>query len=77
MVTSWGALVMPPGTPPAIVAQLSKAIQEIAAQPSMRERFLNAGARAIASTPQEAAAFAASERVKWKEVVRLSGARLD
>ena len=77
VVTSWGALVMPAGTPGAITQKLSQAVQEIAAQPALKERFLNAGTRAIASTPQEAAAFAARERVKWKEVVRLSGARAD
>lgn len=75
--TSWGALVMPAGTPPAIVAQLSKAVHDIAAQPGMKERFLAAGARLVSSTPSETTAFAASERVKWKEVVRLSGAKLD
>ena len=77
VVTSWGALVMPAGTPGAITQKLSQAVQEIAAQPALKERFLNAGTRAIASTPQEAAAFAARERVKWKEVVRVSGARAE
>ena len=77
VVTSWGALVMPAGTPGAITQKLSQAVQEIAAQPALKERFLNAGTRAIASTPQEAAAFAARERVKWKEVVRISGARAE
>ena len=77
VVTSWGALVMPAGTPAAITGRLSQAVQEIAAQPATKERFLNAGARIVSATPQETAAFAARERVKWKEAVRLSGARLD
>ena len=66
-----------PGTPAAIVAQLSRAVHDIALQPATKERFLAAGARLVSSTPQETAAFVVSERVKWKEVVRLSGARLD
>ena len=77
IITSWGAIVMPAGTPPAITARLSQAMQDIAAQPAMKERFLVTGARITASTPQETAAFAARERVKWKEVVRLSGARVE
>jgi tripartite-type tricarboxylate transporter receptor subunit TctC len=76
VITSWGAFVMPPGTPAAITAQLSKAIQEILSQPEVKERFLKIGARAVPSTPQETAAFAAAERVKWKEIVQLSGAKL-
>ncbi len=53
-ITSWGALVMPAGRPAAITARLSQAMQEIAAQPAMKERFLTAGARITACTPQEA-----------------------
>ena len=77
VVTSWGAFVMPAATPPAIVAKLSRAISEIAADASVQQRFLAAGARAISSTPQETVAFAAKERQKWSEVVRVSGARVE
>ena len=77
VVTSWGALVMPAGTPAAITGRLSQAVRDIAAEPATKERFLNAGARIVSATPQETAAFAARERIKWKEAVRLSGARLD
>ena len=77
VITSWGAFVMPAGTPAAILDRLSQAIQGIAAQPETKERFLNAGARAVAATPQETAALAARERVKWREVIHLSGAKVE
>jgi tripartite-type tricarboxylate transporter receptor subunit TctC len=77
IVTSWGAFVMPAATPPAIVNKLSGTIQAIAKEAPFQERFMNAGARAISSTPQEAAAFAAQERKKWSEVVRVSGAKVE
>ena len=77
VITSWGAFVMPKGTPAAIVAKLSAAIQAIAAEPAMQQRFLDTGARTVATTPQETAAFAERERVKWKEVVQLSGAKIE
>ncbi len=77
VITSWGALVMPAATPAAITQKLSQAMQEIAAEPATRERFLATGARLTASSPQETAAFAARERIKWKDVVRLSGAKLE
>jgi tripartite-type tricarboxylate transporter receptor subunit TctC len=77
VITSWGAMVMPGATSPAITTKLSKAIQDILSQPAMKERFLQAGARAIYASPADTAAFAAAERLKWKEVVRLSGAKLD
>ena len=75
--TSWGAFVVPKGTPAAIVSKLSSAVQAIAAEPAMQQRFLETGARSISSNPQEAAAFAERERVKWKEVVQISGAKME
>jgi len=77
IITSWGAFVLPKGTPAAIVTKLSTAIQAIAAEPAMQQRFLDAGARAVSTTPQDTAAFAERERVKWKEVVQISGAKLE
>ncbi len=77
IITSWGAFVVPKGTPPAIVNKLSSAVQAIASEPAMQQRFLETGARAVSSSPQETAAFAERERIKWKEVVQISGAKLD
>ncbi len=77
VITSWGALVMPAGTPAAITNRLSQAMQDVAAQPAMKERLFTAGARITSSTPAETVAMAARERVKWKEVVRLSGAKVE
>ena len=77
VVTSWGAFVMPKGTPNAIIDKLSAAIAEIAKDPVVKDKYLQTGALLIATTPRETEAFAASERVKWKEIVRLSGAKMD
>ena len=77
VVTSWGAFVVPAGTPAAITSKLSAAIREFAADPAQQQRFLGTGARSVSMTPQETAAFAARERVKWKEVVRVSGAKAE
>jgi tripartite-type tricarboxylate transporter receptor subunit TctC len=77
IITSWGAFVLPKGTPAAIVAKLSDAIKEIAADPAMQKRFLEGGARTISTTPQDTFAFAERERVKWKAMVEMTGAKLD
>ena len=77
VVTSWGAFVMPKGTPSAIVNKLSQTMQDIAAEPETQKRFLEVGARSVSSTPKEIFDFAEKERVKWKAVVLASGARLD
>lgn len=77
LITSWGAFVLPKGTPPAILNKLSGAIRAIAAEPAMQQRFLETGARTVSTTPAETVAFAEKERIKWKEVVQISGAKMD
>ncbi len=77
VVTSWAAFVFPAGTPRPIIDKLAAAMKQIAAEPEIQKRFLVAGARCIASTPEEAVAYAARERAMWKDVVALSGAKVE
>jgi tripartite-type tricarboxylate transporter receptor subunit TctC len=77
VVTSWAAFVFPKATPRGIVDKVSAAMHKIAADPAIQKRFEVAGARCIASTPEEALAYAARERTVWKDVVALSGARVE
>ncbi len=75
VVTSWASIEVPARTPRPIIDKLSAMMQKIAADPALQQRFLKAGARSIASTPEAAAAYAARERVMWKEMVKISGAK--
>lgn len=77
VVTSWAAYVVPRGTPRAIVDKLSVTMREISAEPALQARFQVAGARSIGSTPEEALAYAAKERVMWQEMVKVSGAKVE
>jgi len=73
VVTSWAAFVVPAATPRPVIDKLAAAMKQLAADPDIQKRFLAAGARCIASTPEEAIAYATKERAMWKEVVALSG----
>jgi tripartite-type tricarboxylate transporter receptor subunit TctC len=77
VVTSWCAMAFPAGVPAPIVARANAAMRTAAAEPAFQQRFLSAGARALWSTPEDAASRAARERPMWREVVRVSGARLE
>ena len=77
VVTSWAAFVVPKATPAAIVQKISQALQEIAKEPSVQERFQVAGARVLGSVPDEVVKLAHKERPMWQEMVRVSGAKLD
>ncbi len=75
VVTSWAGFVLPAGTPRPIVDKLAATQKEIAADAAMQKRFLVAGARILASTPEEIAAHGARERPMWREMVKISGAQ--
>jgi tripartite-type tricarboxylate transporter receptor subunit TctC len=73
VVTSWGAYVLPAGTPQPIVDRITAVHKEIAADPGMQKRFLAAGGQILTTTQAEAKAFAAKETTMWREMVKISG----
>jgi len=77
VVTSWCAMAFPAGVPKPIVDRASDAIREVSAAPAFQQRVLQAGARAVYSTPEAVTERVARERPMWQEVVRISGAKLD
>jgi tripartite-type tricarboxylate transporter receptor subunit TctC len=77
VVTSWGAFIVPAGTARAVIDRLSAVMSQIAADAAVQRRFLIAGGRCIASTPEQARARALKERPMWQEMVRISGAKAE
>jgi tripartite-type tricarboxylate transporter receptor subunit TctC len=74
---TWHGVVVPTGTPAAIVARLNREIVAILHLPEVVERLSSQGAEALGSTPEEFAAYIRSETVKWAKVVRDSGAKAE
>jgi tripartite-type tricarboxylate transporter receptor subunit TctC len=75
--TGWFGVVMPAGTPVEIVGRMNAELVTALKRQEIRERVLAAGAEASPSTPEEFGALIRSEIVKWGEVVRASGAKVD
>jgi tripartite-type tricarboxylate transporter receptor subunit TctC len=73
----WFGVVMPAGTPPYIVGRMNAELVAALKRQDMRERVIAAGAEPSPSTPEEFGALIRSEIVKWAEVVKASGAKLD
>ena len=73
VVTSWAAFIVPAGTPRPLIDKIAAAMKKISNDAELQKRFEVAGAHCIASTPEEATAFANKERAMWKDVVALSG----
>jgi tripartite-type tricarboxylate transporter receptor subunit TctC len=74
---TWHGVVVPAGTPAAIVARLNREIVAILHMPEIVERLSGQGAEALGSTPEEFAAYIRSETLKWARVVRDSGAKAE
>ena len=75
--SSWFVVMAPAGTPEPIVSRLSGEIDKILKKPAVLERMKTLGADPVGGTPQQLAKHLASETTKWREVARLSGAKLD
>jgi len=74
---SWFVMVAPRGTPDAIVSRVSSEVDRILKKPEVIERFRALGAEPVGGTPADLARFIADETTKWREVVRISGAKID
>jgi tripartite-type tricarboxylate transporter receptor subunit TctC len=68
--TSWGAVMTTAGTLAPAIARLNEVLRESLASPSIIQRMTSAGVDPQSSTPEELAAFIASESEKWGRVVR-------
>ena len=70
-------LLVPAGTPKAVVDKLSGEVLRILAQPDIREKISAQGFDVIASTPEQFAAQIRTEVEKWGKVIRSAGIKVD
>ena len=70
VVVFWQGMVMPAGTPKAIIDKLDKAIARVAADPDMIERFKPQGVEIRASTQAEFKDFMSKEEVRWSRLIK-------
>ena len=76
-VGSWQGVFAPAGTPPDIVKRLNAEIVKALNLPDVREKLGGLGAEIVADSPEEFSALVKAEVVKWADVVKKSGAKVD
>ena len=76
-VGSWQGVFAPAGTPSAIVKRLNTEIVKILNLPDVKEKLAGLGAEPVGNTSEEFGALVKSEVVKWADVVKKSGAKVD
>jgi tripartite-type tricarboxylate transporter receptor subunit TctC len=73
----WLGVLVPKGTPSAIVNRLNAEITKVVSRPEVRAEWAKQGAVAMTMTPEEFARYVADDVVKWEKIVKLSGAKAD
>jgi tripartite-type tricarboxylate transporter receptor subunit TctC len=74
-VSGWVGLVAPAGTPPEVVAKLSREIARIVKNPEVQAKIV--GTDVVGSTPEEFGAFMRAETRKWGQLVNKANIRAD
>jgi tripartite-type tricarboxylate transporter receptor subunit TctC len=72
-VTTWHGILVPAGTPPAIVSRLHGALVRIVALPEMQRQLAALGMEPETGTPAQFAADIAADVRHWAEVLRRTG----
>jgi tripartite-type tricarboxylate transporter receptor subunit TctC len=76
-VNSWTGILVPAGTPAAVVTRLHRETERIMKSDEMRQYVINQGAEAEAVGPAEFAEAIKAETLRWGAVVKASGAKVD
>lgn len=69
----WNGVMVPAGTPPAVVRRIHQALAKALAIPALRERIVQIGSEPVGSSPEEFTAFIKSEFSAWAKVIKEVG----
>ena len=75
--SSWFGLLAPAGTPADIVSRIQQEVTKSLGTAAMKEKLLAQGAIPGGNTPEQFNTFIDAEHVKWAQVVKVSGAKVD
>jgi len=74
---AWQGVMVPTGTPQAVVDKLNAEIDKALKSPDVRDRLALQGAEPLGSTPQEYGAYVKKELNRWAGVVKATGVTLE
>jgi len=76
-ISNWLGVLVPAGTPAAIIARLNAEIRHANNDAEMKKQLLAVGIEPVHSTPEEFAQLIRADLAKWGKIVKASGARID
>ncbi len=75
--SSWNGILVPVGTPRAIVTKLNSELVKILHAPNVLDRLESDGPIPVGNSPQEFAAHIKAEQAKWSKVIREAHVRIE
>jgi tripartite-type tricarboxylate transporter receptor subunit TctC len=77
VAVNWWGVLLPAGTPRAIVQKFHADIVKVMKDADLKARFADLGVDAVSSTPEEFAAFMKAEAVKYAKLVKDANIKVD
>jgi tripartite-type tricarboxylate transporter receptor subunit TctC len=74
-VTSWWAIMAPPGMPPDLTNKISAAVGEVMKQPDVTKRLAEMSMVSTGSTPADLSKFISEKAERWGKVIRTTGSK--
>lgn len=72
----YGGILVPAGTPEAVIEKLNNVITEIVASPDVRRKFNDSRLTPVGAGPEEFSDFLRNERKKWDQIIKELGTQL-
>jgi tripartite-type tricarboxylate transporter receptor subunit TctC len=76
-MTNWYGIMAPAGTPQPVVTKLYEQLRGIMDQPDVKAKLVELGVRHQRMTPEQFGQFVRSENVKYKEIGRRTGVKME
>lgn len=75
--STWYGLLAPAATPKAVLATLSKTLNDVMQDPDFRKQLSSAGFEPLYMAPAAMAELMKTDSMKWQKVVKQTGVKLD
>jgi tripartite-type tricarboxylate transporter receptor subunit TctC len=75
--SQWYGVLAPAGTPEDVLNLLNSHVVKIVQSADMKQRLIDDGIVPVGNSRQQFAAYVKAELVKWADVVKRSGARIE
>jgi tripartite-type tricarboxylate transporter receptor subunit TctC len=76
-LAGWYGVVVPVATPRPIIDRLHAEYSKAMRTPDMAERYVTLGVEPVESTPERFGAYMRTELVKWGDIIKRSGTKLE